>query len=149
MPSGEYLMEDFYYAGGLPAVLRELARTTCCTATRSRSTAGRSGRTPGRAVLESRRDPRFKAPFKKDAGIAVLRGNLCPEGAIIKPSARPEAHDAPRPRGGVREHRGLPPPHRRPKLDIDESCVMVLKNCGPKGYPGMAESATCRCRPSC
>src|SRR5213075_88464 len=82
----------------------------------------------------------FVKPFKKDTGIAVLRGNLCPDGAIIKPSAA-----TPR----LMKHKGravvfedIEDFHARvddPKLDVDETCVMVLKNCGPKGYPGMGE----------
>src|SRR5207302_923710 len=82
----------------------------------------------------------FKSPFKKDAGIAVLRGNLCPDGAIIKPSAATPKLMTHRARAVV--FQDIEDFHRRiddPKLDIDENCVMVLKNCGPKGYPGMAE----------
>src|ERR1700687_6174810 len=82
----------------------------------------------------------FAKPFKRDTGIAVLRGNLCPDGAIIKPSAATPK---------LMKHKGLAVVfeniedfHARvddPKLDIDRSSVMVLKNCGPKGYPGMGE----------
>jgi L-arabonate dehydrase len=82
----------------------------------------------------------FKAPFKKNTGIQVLRGNLSPNGAIIKPSAAtPELR---KPKGRAVVFESIEDFHKRiddPKLDIDESCVMVLKNCGPKGYPGMAE----------
>src|SRR5205807_6186314 len=82
----------------------------------------------------------FKSPFKKNTGIAVLRGNLCPDGAIIKPSAATPKLMKHRGRAVVFEN--IEDFHRRiddPQLDIDESCVMVLKYCGPKGYPGMAE----------
>ena len=82
----------------------------------------------------------FKKPFKKDTGIAVLRGNLCPDGAIVKPSAATPKLLRHKGRAVVFEN--IEDFHTRiddPKLDIDESCVMVLKNCGPKGYPGMAE----------
>jgi dihydroxy-acid dehydratase len=82
----------------------------------------------------------WEKPFKKNTGIAVLRGNLCPDGAIIKPSAATPK---------LLKHRGravvfdsIEDFHKRiddPKLDIDEHCIMVLRNCGPKGYPGMAE----------
>ncbi|HUG79678.1 MAG TPA: dihydroxy-acid dehydratase, partial [Burkholderiales bacterium] len=78
--------------------------------------------------------------FKENTGIAVLRGNLCPDGAIIKPSAATPALMRHRGRAVVFE--SIEDFHRRiddPRLDIDEHCVMVLKNCGPKGYPGMAE----------
>jgi dihydroxy-acid dehydratase len=82
----------------------------------------------------------FKKPFKKHTGLAVLRGNLAPGGAIIKPSAATPKLLKHKGRAVVFEN--IEDFHGRiddPKLDIDESCVMVLKNCGPKGYPGMAE----------
>jgi dihydroxy-acid dehydratase len=141
MPSGKYLMEDFYYAGGLPAVLRELGENDLLQ--RDALTVN------GKTIWENNKDAPcwnrdvihgFKSPFKKDAGIAVLRGNLCPEGAIIKPSAATPKLMTHRARAVVFED--IEDFHRRiddPNLDIDENCVMVLKNCGPKGYPGMAE----------
>jgi len=141
MPSGKYLMEDFYYAGGLPAVLRELGENNLLQ--RDALTVN------GKTIWENNKDAPcsnrdvihgFKSPFKKDAGIAVLRGNLCPEGAIIKPSAATPKLMTHRARAVVFED--IEDFHRRiddPKLDIDENCMMVLKNCGPKGYPGMAE----------
>jgi len=141
MPSGKYLMEDFYYAGGLPAVLRELGENNLLH--RDALTVN------GKTIWENNQDApcwnrdvihSLKSPFKKDAGIAVLRGNLCPEGAIIKPSAATPKLMTHRARAVVFEN--IEDFHRRiddPKLDIDESCMMVLKNCGPKGYPGMAE----------
>ena len=141
MPSGKYLMEDFYYAGGLPAVLRELGENNLLH--RDALTVN------GKTIWQNNQDAPcwnrdvihgFKSPFKKDAGIAVLRGNLCPEGAIIKPSAATPKLMTHRARAVVFEN--IEDFHRRiddPKLDIDENCVMVLKNCGPKGYPGMAE----------
>jgi dihydroxy-acid dehydratase len=79
-------------------------------------------------------------PFKRDTGIAVLRGNLAPDGAIIKPSAATPKLMQHRGRAVVFED--IDDFHARiddPKLNIDERSVMVLKNCGPKGYPGMAE----------
>ena len=141
MPSGKYLMEDFYYAGGLPAVLRELGENNLLQ--RDALTVN------GKTIWENNKDAPcwnrdvihgFKSPFKKDAGIAVLRGNLCPEGAIIKPSAATPKLMTHRARAVVFED--IEDFHRRiddPNLDIDENCVMVLKNCGPKGYPGMGE----------
>jgi L-arabonate dehydrase len=141
MPSGKYLMEDFYYAGGLPAVLRELGR------------AGKLYKDAltvnGRTIWENNRDAQcwnrnvihsFDKPFKKNTGIAVLRGNLCPDGAIIKPSAA--TPKLMKHRGRAVVFRSIEEFHRRiddPKLKIDENSVMVLQNCGPKGYPGMAE----------
>lgn len=141
MPSGKYLMEDFYYAGGLPVVLRELGE--------QKLLHNKALTVTGRSIWENNREAEcyqrevitpFKWPFKRDTGIAVLRGNLCPDGAIIKPSAASPALMKHKGRAVVFE--SIEEFHRRiddPKLDIDENCVMVLKNCGPKGYPGMAE----------
>ena len=141
MPAGKYLMEDFYYAGGLPAVLRELGENDLL----HRDALTVNGKTLWENVKEApcwNRDVVFPAakPFKENTGIAVLRGNLCPDGAIIKPSAATPALMRHRGRAVVFE--SIEDFHRRiddPRLDIDEHCVMVLKNCGPKGYPGMAE----------
>src|SRR5881409_1783724 len=141
MPNGKYLMEDFCYAGGLPAVLRELGENDLLhrdALTINGSTIWENNKDAecwNRDVIHS-----FKSPFKKNTGIAVLRGNLCPDGAIIKPSAATPKLMKHRGRAVVFEN--IEDFHRRiddPQLDIDESCVMVLKNCGPKGYPGMAE----------
>jgi dihydroxy-acid dehydratase len=141
MPNGKYLMEDFCYAGGLPAVIRELGENGLLH--RQAPTAN------GKSIWENNREAPcwnrdvifpFDKPFKRETGIAVLRGNLCPDGAIIKPSAATPALMKHRGRAVVFEN--IEDFHARiddPKLDIDESCVMVLKNCGPKGYPGMAE----------
>src|SRR3954466_11541972 len=141
MPNGKYLMEDFCYAGGLPAVLRELGENNLL----NRDALTVNGQTIwdnvkgaecwNREVITS-----FKAPFKKNTGIKVLRGNLCPDGAIIKPSAATPKLMQHRGRAVVFEN--IEDFHKRiedPKLDIDENSIMVLKYCGPKGYPGMAE----------
>jgi len=141
MPSGKYLMEDFCYAGGLPAVLRELGESSLL----NKNALTVNGKTMWENVKDApcwNRDVIFsmKKPFKKNTGITVLRGNLCPDGAIIKPSAATPKLMKHRGRAVVFEN--IEDFHRRiddPKLDIDERCVMVLKNCGPKGYPGMAE----------
>jgi hypothetical protein len=141
MPSGQYLMEDFCYAGGLPVVIRELGEHGLLN--RDAMTAN------GKTIWDNNKDARndnpavimpFDRPFKRDTGIAVLRGNLCPDGAIIKPSAATPKLMKHKGRAVVFED--IEDFHARvddPKLDIDASCVMVLKNCGPKGYPGMAE----------
>jgi len=141
MPSGKYLMEDFYYAGGLPAVLRELGENGLLH--RNALTVN------GKSIWQNNKDAPchnrevifpFRKPFKKNTGIAVLRGNLCPGGAVIKPSAATPKLLKHRGRAVVFEN--IEDFHRRiddPALDIDSKCVMVLKNCGPKGYPGMAE----------
>jgi dihydroxy-acid dehydratase len=141
MPSGRYLMEDFYYAGGLPAVLRELGEHDLL----HRDALTVNGQTLWENVKAAPCHNRdvifsFSKPFKENTGISVLRGNLCPDGAIIKPSAATPALMKHRGRAVVFEN--IEDFHGRiddPKLDIDESCVMVLKNCGPRGYPGMAE----------
>ena len=141
MPSGKYLMEDFAYAGGLPAVLRELGENGVL----HKDALTVNGKTIWENVKDApcwNRDviTPFKSPFKKNTGIKVLRGNLCPDGAIIKPSAATPKLLKHRGRAVVFEN--IEDFHKRiddPKLDIDESCIMVLKYCGPKGYPGMAE----------
>ena len=141
MPSGKYLMEDFCYAGGLPAVLRELGENNFLNKD--------SLTVNGKTIWENNKNAEcwnrdvihtFKKPFKKNAGIKVLRGNLAPDGAIIKPSAATPALLKHKGRAVVFEN--IEDFHTRiddPKLDVDEDCVLVLKNCGPKGYPGMAE----------
>ncbi|HTQ73319.1 MAG TPA: IlvD/Edd family dehydratase [Burkholderiales bacterium] len=141
MPNGKYLMEDFCYAGGLPAVIRELGENGKLH--KDALTAN------GASIWDNNKDAPcwnqdvifpFAKPFKRETGIAVLRGNLCPDGAIIKPSAATPALMKHRGRAVVFED--IEDFHKRiddPKLDVDERSVMVLKNCGPKGYPGMAE----------
>ena len=138
-PSGEHLMEDFCYAGGLPAVMKEIASTLHL----GHVTA--SGQTVGENIasaenFDARVIKTMAAPFKAKAGIAILRGNLAPRGAVIKPSAATPA---------LLQHTGRAVVfedsddfHARiddDSLDVDETCILVLKNCGPKGYPGMAE----------
>ncbi len=138
-PSGKYLMEDFFYAGGLPVVIKELKKylhNDVITVN-------------GRSIGENNTAPvcynqdviaTVDNPLQENAGIAVLRGNLCEQGAVIKPSAAtPE----------LMKHRGpavvfetMEDYHARvddPNLDITENSVIVLKNVGPVGYPGMPE----------
>lgn len=140
-PSGRFLMEEFCYAGGLPVVMKALAEAG--------KLEGDAPSVTGRSIWENVRaaenfDPEvirpFENPLTPEGGIAVLRGNLAPNGAVIKPSAATPA---------LMQHRGravvfddINDYHRRindPALDIDETCIMVLRNCGPRGYPGMAE----------
>jgi len=138
-PSGKYLMEDFCYAGGLPVVMKEITRhlhTGAITA---------NGKTVGENIAQAENYntdviKSLALPFKEKAGIAVLRGNLSPRGAVIKPSAATPALMVHTGRAVVFEN--IEDFHARiddEELDVDENCVMVLKNCGPKGYPGMAE----------
>jgi dihydroxy-acid dehydratase len=141
MPSGQWLMEDFFEAGGLPVVLRELAQAGLL----HQDARGVNGRT----LWENNADAEcwkpevirpYAAPFKRDAGIAVLRGNLAPDGAIIKPSAA--SPHLMRHTGRAVVFESIEDLHARindDALAIDENSVMVLKYCGPKGYPGMAE----------
>ncbi|MES2934363.1 MAG: IlvD/Edd family dehydratase [Pseudomonadota bacterium] len=138
-PSGQYLMEDFYYAGGLPAVMREIAHVLHGDAlTVNGLTMGENIKDApcyNREVIKT-----VAEPFKENAGIAVLTGNLAPNGAVIKPSAASPHLLQHRGRAVVFEN--IEDFHERiddPELDIDEHCIMVLKNCGPRGYPGMAE----------
>ncbi len=140
-PSGQFLMEDFFYAGGLPAVLRELGEAGAlhrdALTVNGKSIWDNVSNAPcwNREVIHG-----FAEPFKADAGIAVLRGNLAPDGAVIKRSAASPQ---------LLQHRGravvfdsIENFHSRindESLDIDEKSVMVLQNCGPCGFPGMAE----------
>jgi L-arabonate dehydrase len=140
-PSGRFLMQDFHEAGGLPAIIRDLAENGLLHRDALTVT--------GKSLWENNREARcwnpeviysVDKPFMKDSGIAVLRGNLCPEGAVIKPSAGAPALLQHTGRAVVFED--LADMHRRvedPNLDIDATCVMVLKNCGPRGFPGMPE----------
>ncbi len=141
MPSGRFLMEQFYYAGGLPAVLRALGEAGLL----HKDAPTVSGKTLWETCSEADNYNEevirpLTNPLTREGGILVLKGNLVPGGAVIKPSAATPA---------LMQHRGRAVvfetiEHYRerindPALDIDENCVMVLKNCGPRGYPGMAE----------
>ncbi len=139
MPSGQFLMEDFHYAGGVPALIAEMADLLDI------SHVGVSGRSLAEIAAEARNDnplvirPRER-PLMAHGGIAVLRGNLAPLGAVLKPSAAsPElmAH-----RGKAVVFESIEDMKARiddPALDADATSVLVLKGCGPKGYPGMPE----------
>ncbi len=138
MPSGKYLMEDFAYAGGVPVVLKELAghlRKANTVLGRDISTYGEGAECFNADVIRP-----FGDPVKPAAGLRVLRGNLAPDGAIVKPSAATDA---------LLEHEG--PAHvfesiedlkaniDRDDLPVTPDTILVLKGCGPKGYPGMPE----------
>jgi L-arabonate dehydrase len=141
MPSGRFLMEDYYYAGGLPAVIRalddhKLLHSNALTAT-------------GKSIGENCKDAPnwneevirpFDAPLVQHGGMAILRGNLAPDGAVLKPSAA--SPTLMRHRGRAIVFHTIEHYKQRimdPNLDVDEDSVLVLQNCGPKGYPGMAE----------
>ncbi|BBE71621.1 IlvD/Edd family dehydratase [Oharaeibacter diazotrophicus] len=140
-PSGRHLMEDFYYAGGLPAVLRELKEKGLL----AEAAVTVAGTTMGDNVADADNWNRdvihaYDEPFKAHSGIAVLKGNLAPDGAVIKPSAASPHLLVHRGRAvvfaSIEDFRARIADET---LDIDETSVMVLQNCGPKGYPGMAE----------
>ncbi len=138
-PSGKYLMEDFFYAGGLPVVIKELKKYLHKDAiTVNGKTIGENNEAPicyNQDVIAT-----IDNPLQENAGIAVLKGNLCEQGAIIKPSAATK---------NLMKHRGpavvfetMEDYHKRiddPNLNIDENSVIVLKGVGPVGYPGMPE----------
>jgi len=138
-PSGKYFMEDFYYAGGIPVVMKVLGdrlHNEIITA-------------KGKTVKENYRSAEsynedviadLSKPFKTETGLAVLKGNLCEDGAVIKPSAA--SPHLMRHTGRAVVFENIEDYHARvddPNLDIDETSVMVLKNVGPIGYPGMPE----------
>jgi dihydroxy-acid dehydratase len=140
MPSGKYLMEDFYYAGGLPVIINELRSllhidTITVTGKTHKENIEDSCSCYNKDVIYN-----FDDPIIKKAGIVVLKGNLAEKGAVIKPSAATPALMKHRGRAVVFEN--IEDYHARvdnDDLDIDETCVMVLKNVGPVGYPGMPE----------
>jgi dihydroxy-acid dehydratase len=140
-PSGQHLMEDFFYAGGVPVVLRELAEAGVLNREALTANGHSIWENVAHAECWNREVIRtFAQPFKAHAGIAVVRGNIAPNGAVIKPSAASE--QLLRHRGRAVVFDNVEELHSRindENLDIDENCVMVLKNCGPRGYPGMAE----------
>jgi len=138
-PNGKYLMEDFYYAGGLPMVMKALGdrlhtgALTVSGKSVAENVAGAENYNPD--VIAS-----LDKPFKSVNALAVLRGNLCPDGAVIKPSAATPELLQHRGRAVVFEdndelHRAI----EDDGLDVDKDCVLVLKGAGPRGYPGMPE----------
>jgi dihydroxy-acid dehydratase len=140
-PSGEHLMEDFYYAGGLPVVLKELIAHGLVDGSAMTVNGRTLAENVARAECFNRDVIRpYSDPFKPEAGIAILRGNLCPGGAVIKPSAA--SPHLMRHTGRAVVFSSIEDLHARindETLEIDPTSVMVLQNCGPKGYPGMAE----------
>jgi len=138
MPSGQYLMEDFCYAGGMPAVMSEiktLLKPANTILGRDISTYYEGAECYNREVIYA-----FDNPLKPAAGLRVLRGNLAENGAIIKPSAATKE---------LLEHEGeayvfetieeLKATIDDPDLPVTKDSILVLKGCGPKGYPGMPE----------
>jgi L-arabonate dehydrase len=141
MPSGKYLMEEFFYAGGLPVVIKRLGEAGLLNKD-AITVSGKSMWDEVKDVRNNNEDvilPTDKA-LTQSGGIVVVKGNLAPDGAVLKPSAATPA---------LMQHKGRAVVFEDiddykarindEALDIDETCVMVLKNCGPRGYPGMAE----------
>ena len=142
LPSGRFLMEEFYYAGGLPGVIRRMGEGNLLP---HKSALTVNGKTIWENCLDA---PIYDEevirpldkPLLKDGGICILRGNLAPRGAVLKPSAATPA---------LMQHRGQAVvfedfEHYKsrildPDLEVDANSILVMKNCGPKGYPGMAE----------
>ncbi|MCF5724291.1 IlvD/Edd family dehydratase [Pseudomonas syringae] len=141
-PSGRFLMEEFYYAGGLPAVIRRMGEAGLLPNPDALTANGQSLWSNCKASPQYNDEVirQVDNPLVADGGLCILRGNLSPRGAVLKPSAAtPE----------LMQHRGRAVVFENfddykariadPDLDVDETCVLVLKNAGPKGYPGMAE----------
>ncbi|MCI4666450.1 MAG: L-arabinonate dehydratase [Neomegalonema sp.] len=141
MPSGEYLMEEFFYAGGLPVVIKRLGEAGML----HRDALTVSGETAWEQVKDVKNwNEDVIRPVERaltaQGGIAVVKGNLAPNGAVLKPSAA--SPHLMRHRGRAVVFEDIDDYKAKigdETLDIDETCIMVLKNCGPKGYPGMAE----------
>jgi dihydroxy-acid dehydratase len=142
LPSGRFLMEEFYYAGGLPGVIRRLGEANLLPNPGALTVNGKSlwDNCNDAPIYDDEVIRPLDKPLIADGGICILRGNLAPRGAVLKPSAAtPE----------LMKHRGRAVVFENfddykariadPDLDVDASCILVMKNCGPKGYPGMAE----------
>jgi dihydroxy-acid dehydratase/L-arabonate dehydrase len=141
-PSGRFLMEEFYYAGGLPAVLRRLGEAGLLPNPGALTANGMSlwDNVKDAPMLNDEVIRPLDKPLVADGGICVLRGNLAPNGAVLKPSAATASLLKHRGRAVVFE--SLDDYKARigdPSLEVDKNSVLVLKNCGPRGYPGMAE----------
>ncbi len=140
MPSGKFLMEDFYYAGGLPVILNEMKSQLHMDALTVTGKSHAENVKDSATCYNKEVISEYSSPLIKEAGIVVLKGNLAINGAVIKPSAATPALMQHKGRAVVFED--IEDYHARvddPNLDIDETCVMVLKTVGPVGYPGMPE----------
>ena len=145
-PSGKYLMEDFYYAGGVPAVIKQLLDKNLL----NKDALTVNGKTIEENNLNAdcwNKDviKDFASPLVKEGGIKILKGNIAPDGAILKPSAA--SPELMKHKGKAVVFESVEEFHDKiddPNLDVDENSILVLKNCGPKGYPGMAEVGNMR-----
>jgi dihydroxy-acid dehydratase len=143
-PNGEYLMEDFYLAGGMPALMNSMSENLKTDAfTVTGNSVGQNIQNAeifNKDVIRSISDP-----VKQDGGLAVLFGNLAPNGAVIKPSAASPALMQHRGRSVVFENiEELDERIDSPDLDVDKDSILVLKDAGPRGYPGMSEVGNMR-----
>jgi dihydroxy-acid dehydratase len=141
-PSGRFLMEEFYYSGGLPAVIRRMGEANLLPHPQALTVNGQGiwENCQQSPIYNDEVIRKIDNPIRQDGGMCILRGNLAPKGAVLKPSAAtPE----------LMKHRGRAVVFENfddyktrindPDLDVDETCILVMKNAGPKGYPGMAE----------
>ncbi|MDS7956415.1 MULTISPECIES: IlvD/Edd family dehydratase [unclassified Acinetobacter] len=141
-PSGHFLMEEFYYSGGLPAVIRRMGEANLLPHPQALTVNGQGiwENCQQSPIYNDKVIRKIDNPIRQDGGMCILRGNLAPKGAVLKPSAAtPE----------LMKHRGRAVVFENfddyktrindPDLDVDETCILVMKNAGPKGYPGMAE----------
>ena len=140
-PAGQYLMEDFFRAGGLLALLKELKDLLDPKAI---TVTGKPlvDYLDSAAIFDEQVISKRNNPIKLSAGIAVLKGNLAPNGAVIKPAAA--SKELLKHKGKALVFDSIEDFHKRiddPNLDIDKDTVLVLRGCGPKGYPGMPEVA--------
>ena len=141
-PSGRFLMEEFYYSGGLPAVLRRMGEHNLLPHPQALTANGQSiwENCQSSPIYNDEVIRQVDNPLSKDGGMCILHGNLAPKGAVLKPSAA--SAELMKHRGRAVVFEDLDDYKARivdPDLDVDETCILVLKNAGPKGYPGMAE----------
>ncbi len=142
LPSGRFLMEEFYYAGGLPAVLRRLGEHGLLPHKDALTVNGRTlwQNVHDAPIYDDEVIRPIAKPLIEDGGICVLRGNLAPRGAVLKPSAATPALMQHRGRAVVFEDfEDYKARIMDPNLEVDADSILVMKNCGPMGYPGMAE----------
>ncbi|WP_353804450.1 IlvD/Edd family dehydratase [Acinetobacter baumannii] len=141
-PSGRFLMEEFYYSGGLPAVIRRMGEANLLPHPQALTVNGQTiwENCQQSPIYNDEVIRKIDNPIRQDGGMCILRGNLAPKGAVLKPSAATPELMKHRGRAFVFENfDDYKARINDPDLDVDETCILVMKNAGPKGYPGMAE----------